>query len=117
MKKWLITLGTLMLFSALSAMGADFNGILVDRACGGEHVKEGQAWAKTHSRECGLMDPCVKSGYAIFTADGKYLTLDAQGNKKAEEALRKSDKKDDIEVKVSGEQDGDTLKVTSLTIE
>ncbi len=116
MKKLTVLLGAMLLF-AVSASAAEFKGILVDQMCGKKHASEGLRYAKAHTRECGLMAACVQSGYGIFTPDGKYVTFDAAGNKKAEEALRKTDKKDDIRVKVSGKQHGDTIHVASLAIE
>ncbi len=116
MKKLTVLLGAMLLF-AVSASAAEFKGILVDQMCAKHHASEGLAYAKAHTRKCGLMPPCVQSGYGIFTPDGKYVTFDAAGNKKAEEALRKTDKKDDMQVKVIGRQHGDTIRVASLTIE
>ena len=68
----------------------------------------------SHTRDCALM--CEKSGFGILTADKKFLKFDAQGNAKITEELKASDKKDHLRVDVSGDVDGDTLKVTSVKL-
>jgi hypothetical protein len=62
------------------------------------------------------MPDCVKSGYGVYTAEGKYITFDADGNKKAEEALRASKKRDNLRVRVTGELSGETITVASLKL-
>lgn len=66
-----------------------------------------------HTRECALK--CAGSGYGVW-ADGKYLKFDAAGNDKAKEALKAITKKDGLRVDVSGQLDGDQLKVESLAL-
>jgi hypothetical protein len=62
------------------------------------------------------MPPCVGSGYGVLTADGKFITLDDAGNKKAEAALKASKKTDNLKVQVTGDQSGETIKVTNLKL-
>jgi hypothetical protein len=57
---------------------------------------------------------CAKSGFGIVTADGKYLKLDARGNEQALAALKESQASDHLRATVTGELDGDTIKVESL---
>ena len=68
----------------------------------------------SHPRACALK--CEKSGYGIVTSDKQFLKFDAEGNMKIVEALKASDKKDHLRVDVSGEVQGDTLKVTSIKL-
>ena len=102
------------LAGALSA--AEFEGVLMDKMCSMKAVKEGQKSATMHTRQCALMPDCEKSGYGVFTADNKYLTFDAAGNEQASAALKASKKKDNLKVKVTGEINRDTIKVTSLKL-
>lgn len=88
-----------------------FNDVaVVDVACS----KRVAADPNSHTRECALA--CVKSGFAIVTADQQILKLDASGNAKVAEALKASDKVDHLRVNVSGDVQGDTLKVTSVKL-
>ena len=68
----------------------------------------------SHTRACALK--CAASGFGIVTQDKHYLKFDAEGNSKIAEALKTSDKKDHLRVDVSGDLQGDTLKVTSIKL-
>ena len=68
----------------------------------------------THTRACALK--CSASGFGIVTKDKQFLKLDAEGNTKIADALKASDKKDHLRVDVTGDVQGDTLKVTSITL-
>jgi hypothetical protein len=88
-----------------------FNDVsVVDVACS----KKVAATADAHTRDCALM--CAKSGYGIVTADKKFLKFDADGNAKVLAALKASDKTDHLRVNVSGDVQGDTIKVTSVKL-
>jgi hypothetical protein len=67
-----------------------------------------------HTRDCALK--CAASGFGIVTKDKQFLKFDADGNSKVTEALKASDKKDHLRVNVSGDVQGDTLKVTSIKL-
>ena len=67
-----------------------------------------------HPRACALK--CAGSGFGILTKDNRFLKLDAEGNAKITEALKASDKKDHLRVDVSGEVEGDSLKVASIKL-
>ena len=68
----------------------------------------------SHTRACALK--CAASGFGIVTKDKQFLKFDAEGNAKIAEALKASDKKDHLRVDVSGDVQGDTLKVTSIKL-
>ena len=98
------------------ASAADVEGVLMDKMCSMKAMKEGQQAAHMHTRDCALMPDCQKSGYGVFTADGKFIGLDDAGNAKAVAALKASKKKDDLKVRVTGDVQGDTIKVASLKL-
>jgi hypothetical protein len=112
------------LAGAVSA--AEFKGVLIDQACsakaelrlGGtpQTLQGGMIVAEAHLRDCALMPACQKSGYGVFTYDNKFLKFDEAGNRKALEAIRASKKLDDLEVEVTGDLQGDTIKVASLKL-
>ena len=102
---------------AWMARAAEWEGVLMDKMCSMKALQEGgQKAAAMHKRDCALMPDCVKSGYGVVTADNRFIALDAEGNKKAEKALRASKKTDDIRVKVTGEESGDAIQVKTLKI-
>jgi len=83
MKRYQIVLGAVMLTcSAWVASAADVDGVLMDKMCSMKAMKDGQSAAAMHTKECALMPDCQKSGYGVFTADGRYLKFDAAGDEK-----------------------------------
>lgn len=68
----------------------------------------------SHTRACALK--CAASGFGILTHDKKFLKFDAEGNAEITEALKASDRKDHLRVDVSGDVQGDVLKVTSIKL-
>jgi hypothetical protein len=109
---------------AAVATAEEVKGVLMDQMCSGKAevrvlstgIEGGMIVAEAHTRECALMASCQKSGYGIFTWDNKFLKFDAAGSRKALEAIKASKKLDDLEVTVTGEVKGDTIKVESLKL-
>lgn len=113
----------------LTASAAEIKGILLDKECSaqaeesisnsspdGPSIQGGMLAAEAHTRECLRAPKCEKSGYGVYTADGKFLLFDAAGNRKAVDALRLSKRDTDIRVDVTGEIEGDTIKVVTLKL-
>lgn len=88
--------------AALSAKTATVTGTVTDKMCGAKHMMEGDA--ASCAREC------VKKGsdYALVVKD-KVFTLKADEKAKAE-----LDKLAGKMAKVVGDQDGETITVTSV---
>jgi hypothetical protein len=111
MKKlsYLALLGLLALPAVASA--ETFNNVpVVDSNCSKKVADN----PDSHTRACALK--CEASGYGVITSDKKFLKLDAAGNKELVAALKASDKKDHLRADVTGEVQGDTLKVTSIKL-
>ncbi|HKQ98302.1 MAG TPA: DoxX family protein [Candidatus Polarisedimenticolia bacterium] len=68
-----------------------------------------------HTAKCALQ--CAASGFGILTADGAFLRLDEEGNKKALEALKATKLTDRLRVTVTGDRKGDTIQVTTLSLD
>ena len=68
----------------------------------------------SHTRACALK--CQESGFGIITGDKKFLKFDATGNAEVVAALKASEKKDHLRANVTGDVQGDTLKVTSVKL-
>lgn len=106
------------------ASATEVKGVLMDKACSGKAevrvlstgIEGGMIVAEAHTRECALMPACQKSGYGVFTYDQKFFAFDPAGSRKALEAIKASKKLDDLEVVVTGEIKGDTIKVESLKL-
>ena len=98
------TLFALLMLTQLAA-AESFSGTVVDVMCRGKDLA-------SHTRECALT--CSKSGYALVTADGKFLKFDESGNARALAQLKKMTKEKDLKAKVSGTVNGDVLKVETI---
>jgi hypothetical protein len=107
------------------ASAAQVQGILIDEMCSskaevrivsGPRLEGGMIVAEAHTRECALMPACQKSGYGVFTYGNKFLKFDEAGSRKALAAIRASKKEDDLKVEVTGEIQGNTIKVASLKL-
>lgn len=84
---------------------------VVDTLC----INKVKANPDAHTRKCALQ--CQKGGYGLITADGTYLKFDAAGNEKAVAALKASKKDDHLRATVTGDRDGETIKVKELALE
>src|SRR3954454_20849626 len=93
---------------AIPALAADFSGTVVDVMCRGKDLS-------SHTRECAIT--CAKSGYALVTADGKFLKFDESGNARTLAVLKKAAREKDLKAKVTGSLDGDLLKVQSIELQ
>ncbi|MBS1799743.1 MAG: hypothetical protein JSS95_07955 [Acidobacteria bacterium] len=106
----LLTLAGLAAMPALASAASYHDVSVVDVSCS----KKAAADPDAHTRECALK--CAKSGYGIITSDQHFLKFDAEGNKKITEELKASGKKDHLRVNVEGDVEGDTLKVSSVSL-
>ena len=122
----MVVLRTLAIAGLLAGLASaeEVKGILMDKMCSGKAavrvlstgIEGGMIVAEAHTRECALMSACQKSGYGVYTSDNKFLSFDEAGNRKAVEAIKASKKLDDLEVEVTGQIKGDTLKVETLKL-
>jgi hypothetical protein len=98
--------------------GADVvSGHLVDMSCASWRAKEGKALGETHDKGCLLMADCIKSGYAVFTTDGRVIRLDPKGHAMALALVKKTDRVKDWRITVTGTVSNDAVRVISLTMQ
>jgi hypothetical protein len=111
MKKGVLLLAMGLLAAPVFGETKSFDNVsLVDVSCS----KKAAANPDAHTRSCAL--GCQKSGFGILTADGKFIKFDAAGNAKIVDALKSSSKDDHLRVNVSGDVEGDTIKVESVSL-
>jgi hypothetical protein len=106
----LLALG-LMAAPALAATQSFKDVPVVDVNCSGKAVDNPDA----HTRECALT--CKESGFGIVTSDKKFLKFDKDGNAKIVKQLNASKKADHLRVNVTGDVQGDMLKVNTIHLE
>ena len=105
---------------------ATMEGVIVDKACSpkmelrivspGNSMVGGMVSAEAHTKECLLMAECQKSGYGLYMQNNKYYAFDAEGNRKALALIKASAKLVNFEVEVTGEVQGETLKVSTIKL-
>jgi hypothetical protein len=106
----------LLLTTVCVIHAAEFQGVVVDRSCGDDILKHGRQIILKQRRECSLTKHYLRDGYGIVTDDHKFFKFDDLGNKKAIQLLQNVNHKDDLKIIVSGEVDGDTIKVTNMSL-
>lgn len=93
---------------SLPVFAETWSGTLVDVMCKDKDIA-------AHTKKCAL--GCAKSGFGLVTSEGKFVKFDEAGNAKALAALKAADKEKDLKAKVDGTLDGDTVQVSSISIE
>jgi hypothetical protein len=63
------------------------------------------------------MDDCVKSGYALLTADNQVLKFDSKGSAMALDLVKKTEREKDWRVTVSGTLSNGAIAVSSLSLQ
>ena len=108
----LAVLGVLALFAipAFCAEQSFKNAPVVDAMC----AKKVAANPDSHTKACALQ--CQGGGFGIVIPDQKFLKFDAAGNKQVLEQIKSSKKEDHLRVDVTGEVEGDTLKVQTVKL-
>lgn len=106
----LLALG-LLATPALAATKTFNNVAVVDVNCSQKVAGNPDA----HTRECALA--CADSGYGILTADKQFLKFDADGNTMILKELKESRKADHLRVDVTGDVQGDKIKVASVKLD
>ncbi len=111
MIKRMLLCASLISAMALLAQAKEWKGVpVVDGMC----FAKVKADPDAHSRECALA--CAKSGYGIIAPDGSFLQFDEAGNAKLTKLLRDTKRKDHLRVTVDGEQKGNSISVTSVSL-
>ena len=120
LKKFIFSLTAIMALSlvVMAQDGKDttLSGYIVDKACAtGKVAKKDkpQAAAAEESKNCVLMENCVKSGLGIFS-DGKYYEFTEKGVSLAKAALEKSKKDKGAIFKVTGKVTGSKMDIDKI---
>ena len=96
--------------------GADVQGVVIDRNCAQDVLKNGRKVILNRKRDCSLMRNYKRAGYGVLTDDHKFFSFDDAGNKKAVRLLENTPDKDNLKVIVSGQIDGGMIKVATMSM-
>lgn len=119
LKKFIFSLTAIMALS-LVVIAQDgkttLEGFVVDKACATGKVaksEDPQAAAANESKNCVLMENCLKSGLGIYSG-GKYTEFDEKGVALAKAALEKSKKNKGAKFKVTGKVTDNKMAVEKV---
>ena len=107
------SLGTLFTFGCF---GADVQGLITDWNCTEDMVQHGREKVLNERRDCSLAKNYRRSAYGLITDDKKFYKIDPQSNDRVIEILSNSPDKDNLKVIISGDLQGNNLKITTISI-
>lgn len=115
MTKTLLTL-LLLAGTPFAAHAAEIQGVLTDWNCTERMVRDGQEKVLRQDRNCSLVKNSSRDAYGLITDEKKFYKLDEAGNRQARELLNNSHDKNNLKVIARGELEGNTIKVTTMSI-
>ncbi len=115
MRKILTALSLVVSLGAV-ASAEEIQGLIVDRSCVQDIVKNGRQATLQQRPDCSLRRHYVRSNYALVTEDKRYYTFDETGNKKALALIKGTPNRDDLKVVVTGDIKNGTITVKYMSI-
>lgn len=115
MRRILAMGGLILLLSCVSA-AAEIQGVVADWNCTEGMVRDGREKVLEQNRGCSLMKNFKRSAYGLITADKNFYRLEDPGNRHILQLLRNTPDKDNLKVVVRGDVQGNTMKVTNISI-
>lgn len=115
MRQVLGVFGAMLVFGLL-AQGAEIQGVIADWNCVERMVRDGREKTLLHNRGCSLMKDFKRGAYALITVDKKFYRLDDPGNRHIFQLLADTPDKDNLKVVVAGDIQGNTIKVSNISL-
>ena len=113
--KRLFTTASLATLFAAAAFGAEVQGVLADWDCTQDMVRDGREQTLKKRRSCSLAQNYRRSAYGLITDDQKVYKIDPQDNNRVIQILADSPNKDSLKVVISGDLNGNTLKINTIS--
>lgn len=95
---------------------AELQGVIADWNCTEAMVRNGREATLRQRSGCSLVKNYKRAGYGLITDDKKFYRLDDAGNRQARQLLGGTTDKDNLRVVVTGEIEGNTIKVTNMSL-
>lgn len=115
MRKLFLT-GSLGAVLTFGCFGADLQGVITDWNCTEDMAQHGRAKVLKDRRSCSLTPNFRRSAYGLITDSNKFYRIDPQNNDRVIEILSNSPDKDNLRVIISGDIQGNTLKINTISI-
>ncbi len=97
------------------ASASDMQGVIVDWNCVKPMVRNGRENTLKNNRGCSMMKNYNRSAYGLITDGKKFFRLQDPGNTRIRQLLKDTPDKDNLHVVVSGDIQGDTMKVVNIS--
>ena len=111
----IVAVGFLTLLGAGGAAAAETQGVLADWACVKSMVQDGRAKVLKRNSACSLNKNYSREAYGLITDDKRYFKLDDAGRDWALKLLKDTGDKDNLRVIVTGDVEGGTIHVQSMS--
>jgi hypothetical protein len=115
MNRLLSTASLAALFATVT-FAAEVQGVLTDWDCTQDMVRYGREQTLRKRRSCSLAQNFRRSAYGLITDDKKSYKIDPQSNDRVIQILSDSPNKDSLQVVISGDLNGNTLKINTISI-
>lgn len=115
MRKIVSAGGLLLLLTGLSG-GAELQGVIADWNCAETMMRIGREKTLRQNRACSLMKNYKRAAYGLITDDKKLYRVEDAGNQHILELLANTPDKDNLKVVVSGDVQGNTIKLRNITM-
>jgi hypothetical protein len=100
---------------ATASFGAELQGVLTDWDCTQDMVRYGREQTLRKRKDCSLAQNFRRSAYGLITDDKKFYKIDPQSNDRVIQILADSPNKDSLKVVISGDLNGNTLKINTIS--
>lgn len=91
-------------------------GVIADWSCTQAMVRNGRQNTLRHNHSCSLMKNFTRDAYGLITGPQQFYKLEDAGNRRILELLKNTPDKDNLKVIVSGEIQGNTIKVVNISL-
>ena len=115
MRKILCAAGLLLVLTGL-CQATELQGVIVDWNCAESMIRIGREKTLRQNRPCSLMKNYKRAAYGLITDDKKLYRVDDPGNQHIVELLANTPDKDNLKVVVSGDVQGNTIKLRNITM-
>ncbi len=95
---------------------AELQGVVVDWNCVKPMVKDGREKTLRNNPSCSLMRDYKRAAYGLITEDKSFYRLDDPGNQRILQLLKGNPEKDNLKVVVTGDINGDAIKVVDISM-
>jgi hypothetical protein len=115
MRKLLSLAGLALLLTGISC-AAELQGVITDWNCTENMVRNGRAQVLKQNRGCSLVKNWRRAVYGLITDGKQFYKIDPQSNDRVIQLLSDSPDKDNLRVVISGDLEGNTIKINTISI-